>query len=78
MRQQVILDVAKVHGRFEVSVVEVREAGFLALDLEPALDGCPGDEQRPGGPAWPICLDHQIASGRTASVHRDLLIGLRK
>ena len=30
------------------------------------------------GPAWPICLDHQIASGRTASVHRDLLIGLRK
>jgi pyrimidine deaminase RibD-like protein len=28
-------------------------------------------------PAWPICLD-QIASGRTASVHRDLLIGLRK
>src|SRR5271157_5073865 len=21
--------------------------------------------------AWPICLDHQIASGRTASVHRD-------
>lgn len=29
-------------------------------------------------PAWPICLDHQIAAGRTASVHRDLLIGLRK
>lgn len=38
----------------------------------------PGERSTLLRPAWPICLDHQIASGRTASVHRDLLIGLRK
>src|ERR1700742_741727 len=47
LRQQLVVDVPEVGGGFEIAVVEVGEAGFVAE--EAALDRCPGDEHRASG-----------------------------